>query len=74
MYKDLEGSTAVITGASCIGRAIALRFGQEKMNVVINYVSNEDEVNAMYGRLNPSVEKLSACMATSPRKRMSRGL
>lgn len=31
VYKDLVGNTAVITGASSgIGRAIALRFGQEK--------------------------------------------
>jgi len=42
MFPDLEGKVAVITGASQgIGRGIALRFGQEKMKVVINYASSE---------------------------------
>ena len=38
MYKDLTGKTAIVTGSSKgIGKAIAERFGQEKMNVVVNY-------------------------------------
>lgn len=38
MYQDLAGKTAVVTGGSKgIGYAIAVRFGKEKMNVVINY-------------------------------------
>ncbi|WP_276736355.1 SDR family oxidoreductase [Bacillus sp. (in: firmicutes)] len=41
MYKDLTGKTAIVTGSSKgIGRAIAERFGQEKMNVVVNYHSD----------------------------------
>ncbi|AUI77580.1 MULTISPECIES: glucose-1-dehydrogenase [Lactiplantibacillus] len=41
MYEDLKGKTAVITGGSKgIGHAIAERFGQEGMNVVINYNSD----------------------------------
>lgn len=41
MYKDLTGKTAIVTGSSKgIGKAIAERFGQEKMNVVVNYHSN----------------------------------
>lgn len=37
MYPDLEGKVAVVTGASKgIGRGIAVRFGQEKMKVVVN--------------------------------------
>lgn len=52
VYKDLVGNTAVITGASSgIGRAIALRFGQEKMNVVINYLSSEDEVHSIVRKI-----------------------
>ncbi len=40
MYKDLTGKTAIVTGSSKgIGKAIAERFGQEKMNVVVNYHS-----------------------------------
>ncbi|WP_046228208.1 SDR family oxidoreductase [Paenibacillus dauci] len=45
MYPDLEGKTVIVTGAATgIGQAIALRFGQEKANVVINYHSNHDGV------------------------------
>ncbi len=43
MYKDLQEKVAVITGGSKgIGSAIAKRFGQEKMKVVINYNSDPD--------------------------------
>ncbi|MFS0655407.1 glucose 1-dehydrogenase [Bacillus sp. 179-C3.3 HS] len=43
MYQDLKGKTAIITGSSKgIGQAIAIRFGQEKMNVVVNYKGDED--------------------------------
>jgi len=45
MYTDLERKVAVITGGSKgIGNAIATRFGQEKMAVVVNY--NSDPVGA----------------------------
>lgn len=41
MYADLNGKVAVVTGSSKgIGQAIAARFGQEKMKVVINYHSD----------------------------------
>ncbi|MGE9753900.1 SDR family oxidoreductase [Bacillus inaquosorum] len=41
MYKDLTGKTAIVTGSSKgIGKAIAERFGREKMNVVVNYHSD----------------------------------
>ncbi|WP_046180287.1 SDR family oxidoreductase [Domibacillus tundrae] len=42
MYRDLEGKVVVITGASSgLGRAMAIRFGQEKAKVVVNYFKNE---------------------------------
>ncbi|KRM95561.1 glucose-1-dehydrogenase [Loigolactobacillus rennini] len=45
MYADLKGKVAVITGGSKgIGSAIATRFGQEQMAVVINY--NNDRAGA----------------------------
>ncbi|MEF3353236.1 glucose-1-dehydrogenase [Paenibacillus sp. GYB006] len=45
MYKELEGKTVIITGASTgLGKAMALRFGREKANVVINYHSKEENV------------------------------
>jgi len=41
MYTDLKHQTAVVTGGSKgIGHAIAERFGQEGMNVIINYHSD----------------------------------
>lgn len=44
MYQDLAGKTAVITGSSSgIGKAIAIRFGQEKMKVVVNYLDNPEK-------------------------------
>ncbi|GAF40109.1 glucose 1-dehydrogenase [Agrilactobacillus composti DSM 18527 = JCM 14202] len=43
MYADLNGKVAVITGGSKgIGNAIAQRFGQEHMKVVINYNSDPE--------------------------------
>lgn len=46
MYKDLEGKVAVVTGGSKgIGQEVAIRFGKEKMAVVINYHSDEEGAN-----------------------------
>ncbi|AJO18929.1 SDR family oxidoreductase [Bacillus paralicheniformis] len=43
MYPSLEGKTVVITGAGTgLGKAMALRFGSEKANVVINYFKEEE--------------------------------
>ncbi|MGQ4892161.1 MAG: SDR family NAD(P)-dependent oxidoreductase [Candidatus Njordarchaeia archaeon] len=40
----IKGKTVVVTGASRgIGKAIALKFGKEEANVVINYLNSEDE-------------------------------
>ena len=37
--RGLEGKTAIVTGGSSgIGQAIAIRLGQEGMNVAVNYV------------------------------------
>ena len=48
MYPDLEGKVVVITGASTgLGKAMALRFGEEKAKVIINYRTNEAEVEAI---------------------------
>ncbi|KKO52642.1 glucose-1-dehydrogenase [Paenibacillus sp. DMB20] len=48
MYEDLKGKSVVVTGASSgIGRAIALRFGREQAQVIINYNSNPDPIDVM---------------------------
>ena len=53
LYKDLNGKVAVITGGSKgIGSAIAERFGQEGMHVVINYNSDKDGANAVRDQIN----------------------
>src|SRR4051812_3153355 len=49
--KGLEGKTAIVTGGSSgIGQAIAIRLGQEKVNVAVNYV----------GRMEGAVETKEA--------------
>ena len=48
MYTDLAGKVVVITGASTgLGRAMSIRFGEEKAKVVINYRSNQAEADAV---------------------------
>lgn len=43
MYPNLEGKTAIVTGSSKgIGKGIAERFGKEKMNVVVDYLTDSD--------------------------------
>ncbi|NMO97178.1 glucose-1-dehydrogenase [Paenibacillus lemnae] len=52
MYEDLKGKTVIVTGASSgIGKAIALRFGQEKANVILNYRSNPDPIEEMIAEI-----------------------
>ncbi len=46
--RHLEGQNAIVTGASSgLGRAIALAFGQAGANVLVDYVSNKDEAEAV---------------------------
>jgi len=48
MYTDLKGKVVLITGASTgLGRAMAIRFGQEGANVIINYFEGEEEALAV---------------------------
>src|SRR3989344_7223448 len=45
---SLKGKTAIVTGASRgIGRAIALAFAQEKMNLVLDYISDSSKKNIL---------------------------
>ncbi|TYR79860.1 glucose 1-dehydrogenase [Priestia megaterium] len=53
MYKDLKGKVAVVTGAATgIGKAIAIRFGQEKMKVVVNYRSKSEHASKVVEEIN----------------------
>lgn len=43
MYTELEGKTAIVTGSSKgIGKGIAERFGKEKMNAVVDYLTDSE--------------------------------
>lgn len=43
MYPELAGKTAIVTGGSKgIGKGIAERFGKEKMNVVVDYLTDAE--------------------------------
>jgi NAD(P)-dependent dehydrogenase (short-subunit alcohol dehydrogenase family) len=45
--RGLEGKTAIVTGGSSgIGQAIAIRLGQEGMNVAVNYVGQPEGAEA----------------------------
>lgn len=45
MYPNLEGKVVVVTGASKgLGKAMALRFGEEKAKVVVNYRSTKKDL------------------------------
>ncbi|MGG4266936.1 SDR family oxidoreductase [Peribacillus simplex] len=48
MYTDLEGKVVVITGSSTgLGKAMAIRFAQEKANVVVNYRNKSEEADSV---------------------------
>ena len=48
MYTDLKGKVVVITGAAKgLGRAMAVRFGEEQAKVVVNYRSDESEAKEL---------------------------
>jgi glucose 1-dehydrogenase len=49
----LKGQRALVTGASSgIGRAIAIALGQAGADVVVNYVSNPDDAQAVIDEIN----------------------
>ncbi len=53
VYNELQGKVAIVTGAaSGLGKAIAVRFGQEGMNVIVNYLSKEEEAAKVVDEIN----------------------
>lgn len=64
MNKNLEGRTAVVTGGSSgIGKAIVLAYGRHKCNVVVNYLSDEDEANEIVAEIEKMGGKAIAVQA-----------
>lgn len=64
MHKTLEGRTAVVTGGSSgIGKAIALAYGRQKCNVVVNYLSGEAEANDIAAEIEKMGGKAIAVQA-----------
>ncbi|OGG05443.1 MAG: hypothetical protein A3F83_07880 [Candidatus Glassbacteria bacterium RIFCSPLOWO2_12_FULL_58_11] len=52
MYPELEGKSALVTGASRgFGRAIALRLAREGANVVVNYRRSKTEANQVVAEI-----------------------
>ncbi len=57
--KKLKGQTALVTGASSgIGKGIAIGLGHAGANVVVNYITGEDEAEAI-------VTEIKRCGATA---------
>jgi glucose 1-dehydrogenase len=55
--RGLEGKTALVTGGSSgIGQAIAIRLGQEGMNVAVNYVGQPEGAEATKDAIDRGVE------------------
>jgi glucose 1-dehydrogenase len=53
ILKLLKGQRALVTGASSgIGKAIAIALGQAGADVVVNYVSNPDDAQAVIDEIN----------------------
>src|SRR5207237_951939 len=68
--KGLQGKTAIVTGGSSgIGQAIAVRLGQEGVNVAINYVGPLEGAQAtrasIEGGVRACVDAVNSCPAPS---------
>ncbi|MBM7704680.1 glucose-1-dehydrogenase [Metabacillus iocasae] len=52
MYEHLKEKVAIVTGsASGIGESVAVRFGQEKMKVVVNYRSKQEDASKVVKKI-----------------------
>lgn len=70
MYTDLKDKVVVVTGGSKgLGRAMAVRFGQEQSKVVVNYRSNEEEALEVKKKLKKLAVKLLLFEATLQKKK-----
>ena len=73
MYTDLKGKVVAITGASSgLGKAMAIRFGQEQAKVVVNYYSNEKDAQTVKEEIQKREAKRSSFKETSQKKKMSK--
>lgn len=62
--KKLLNQTAIVTGAnSGIGEGVALALGEAGANVVVNYVVNPDEANAVVEKIKSSGSRAVAIQA-----------
>ncbi len=69
LVKSLAGQTALVTGAnSGIGKAIAVALGHAGANVVVNYVSREEEAYRTLDEVRHCGAKAIACRADVSRE------
>ena len=60
----LEGKTALVTGSSRgIGRAIAVRLGEEGANVIVNFRSRDKEASEVVAQIRALGRKAVSCRA-----------
>lgn len=65
----LKGKTALVTGSSRgVGRAVALGYGKEGANVVVNYTSNEGAANEVVAEIQGMGSKAIAFKADVAQK------
>lgn len=64
MSKELQGKTAVVTGASRgIGKAIALKLAEKGANIIINYRKSADSVEELIKQIEAYGVKAAAVQA-----------
>jgi 3-oxoacyl-[acyl-carrier protein] reductase len=75
MMRRFDGQVVIVTGASRgIGRSIALQFGQEGANVVVNYLQAAEAAEAVAEEIRAAGAEALACQADVTSEKDVKGL